>query len=326
MPRAQRGAAGRRGPLPWVSRGSSGIVCRIKENAVATERAARRRTAKSRPAARSRRSGKVARGKFRSQHCDVLLSLVSPVGGGSRFRVLEDPESDDCASATAPRPAAPRPAAPRPAAPRPAAPRPAAPRPAAPHPAAPRPAAPRPAAPRPDAPRPAAPRPDVPRPDAPRPDAPRPDAPRPRNPALQQVSATAPRPAAPRPAAPHPDAPRPRKTTLQQVSATDVNRVSSSRKQDDDTSVTWSGARGRTETRRIVHTRCATRSAARRPSAIRSDMRGRAMTRSAAAVVVTGGGRPTEPYQLLKGPLNIEDAEDLLSNPDMVRVITSQIV
>ena len=195
------------------------FVCRIKENAVATERAASRRTAKSRPAARSRRSGKVARGKFRSQHCDVLLSLVSPVGGGSRFRVLEDPESDDCASATAPRPAAPRPAAPRPAAPRPAAPRPA----------------------------------------APRPDAPRPDAPR---------------PAAPRPAAPHPDAPRPRKTALQQVSATDVNRVSSSRKQDDDTSVTWRGARGRTETRRTVHTRCATRSAARRPSAIRSDVQG----------------------------------------------------
>ena len=71
-----------------------------------------------------------------------------------------------------------------------------------------------------------------------------------------------------------------------------------------------------------MHTRCATRSAARRPSAIRSDVRGRAMTRSAAGVGVTGGGRPTEPYQLLKGPLNIEDAEDLLSNPDMARVIT----
>ena len=71
-----------------------------------------------------------------------------------------------------------------------------------------------------------------------------------------------------------------------------------------------------------MHTRCATRSAARRPSAIRSDVRGRAMTRSAAGVGVPGGGRPTEPYQLLKGPLNIEDAEDLLSNPDMARVIT----
>ena len=226
MPRAQRGAAGRRGPLPWASRGSCGIVGRIQKNAVASGRAASRRTVKRGPAARSRRSGhgKVAQGKFRPQHCDVLLSLVSPVGGGSRFRVLEDPESDDCASAPAPRPAAPRPAAParsgrsghgklaqgkfRPQ-----------------H-------------------RdvllslvsPAAPRPDAPRPDAPRPAAPRPDAPRP----------AAPRPAAPHPAAPRPDAPRPRKTTLQQVNATDVNRVSSSRKQDDDTSVTWSGARGRT--------------------------------------------------------------------------------
>ena len=32
--KAQRGAAGRRGPLPWVSRGSCGIVFRIQEDAV----------------------------------------------------------------------------------------------------------------------------------------------------------------------------------------------------------------------------------------------------------------------------------------------------
>ena len=60
--------------------------------------------------------------------------------------------------------------------------------------------------------------------------------------------------------------------------------MSVSTKQEDDTSVTWSGARGRTELRRTVRRLCATRSAARRPSAIRSDVRGRAMTRSAARI------------------------------------------
>ena len=45
--------------------------------------------------------GKVAQGKFQPQNCDALLSLVSPLGGGSRFRVLEDLESDDCASGAA---------------------------------------------------------------------------------------------------------------------------------------------------------------------------------------------------------------------------------
>ena len=107
--KAQRGAAGRRGPLPWVSRGSCGIVFRIQEDAVGSGRAASRRTVKSGPAARRGRSGhsKVAQGKFRPQHCqlncDALLSLVSPLGGGSRFRVLEDLESDDCASGAAAR-------------------------------------------------------------------------------------------------------------------------------------------------------------------------------------------------------------------------------
>ena len=37
MRNAQRGAAGRRGPLPWVSRGSCGIVFRIQEDAVLGE-------------------------------------------------------------------------------------------------------------------------------------------------------------------------------------------------------------------------------------------------------------------------------------------------
>ena len=56
--RAQRGAAGRRGPLLWVSRGSSGLVCRRKDDAVASGRSAvSQRTVKTGPAARSRRSG-----------------------------------------------------------------------------------------------------------------------------------------------------------------------------------------------------------------------------------------------------------------------------
>ena len=36
--------------------------------------------------------------------CDELLSLVGSVGGGSRFRVLEDIESGGCASGAAGRP------------------------------------------------------------------------------------------------------------------------------------------------------------------------------------------------------------------------------
>ena len=80
------------------------------------------------------------------------------------------------------------------------------------------------------------------------------------------------------------DAGRQQKRALRQVSATTDKRVSCCRRQDDDTSVTWRGARGRTETRRTVGRRCATRSGARRPSAIRSDVRGRAMTRSAARI------------------------------------------
>ena len=97
-------------PLSWVNRGSCGIICRIQENAVASGRAASQGTVKRGPAARSGQSGhsKVAQGKFRPQqcqlNCDVLLSLVSPVDGGSRFTVLEDPELDDCASGAAPRP------------------------------------------------------------------------------------------------------------------------------------------------------------------------------------------------------------------------------
>ena len=51
--RAQRGAAGRRGPLPWVS-----LVCRRKDDAVASGRSAvSQRTVKTGPAARRRRSG-----------------------------------------------------------------------------------------------------------------------------------------------------------------------------------------------------------------------------------------------------------------------------
>ena len=61
-----------------------------------------------------------------------------------------------------------------------------------------------------------------------------------------------------------------------------------------------------------MHRRCATRSAARRPSVMRSDVRERAMSRSAAGVGMTGGGTPTEPYRLLKGRLDIEDAKVLL--------------
>ena len=103
--KAQRGAAGRRGPLPWVSRGSCGIVFRIQEDAVGSGRGASRCTVKSGPAARSGQSGhgKVAQGKFQPRNCDALLSLVSPLGGGSRFKVLEDLESDDCASGAAAR-------------------------------------------------------------------------------------------------------------------------------------------------------------------------------------------------------------------------------
>ena len=103
MRKAQRGAAGRRGPLPWVSRGSCGLVFRIQEDAVGSGRGASRRTVKSGLAARSGQSGhgKVAQGKFQPQNCDALLSLLSPLGGGSRFRVLEDLESDDCASGAA---------------------------------------------------------------------------------------------------------------------------------------------------------------------------------------------------------------------------------
>ena len=46
--------------------------------------------------------GKFSHGKLQPQRCqptcDVLLSLVSPVGGGTRFRVLEDLELDDSGS------------------------------------------------------------------------------------------------------------------------------------------------------------------------------------------------------------------------------------
>ncbi len=77
-----------------------------------------------------------------------------------------EPETDDSAESSAPKPAAPKPAAPRPAAaPRPSAPKPAAPRPATPRPAA----APKPAPPKSGAPRPAAPKPAPPRSGAPRP-------------------------------------------------------------------------------------------------------------------------------------------------------------
>ena len=75
--RPQRGAAGRRGQLPWVSRGSSGIVCRRKD-------------VKTGPATRRRRSGygKLSTGKFWPQQCQLNCH-------GSRFRVLQDLESDD---------------------------------------------------------------------------------------------------------------------------------------------------------------------------------------------------------------------------------------
>ena len=77
-----------------------------------------------------------------------------------------EPETDDSAELSAPKPAAPKPAAPRPAAaPRPSAPKPAAPRPATPRPAA----APKPAPPKSGAPRPVAPKPAPPRSGAPRP-------------------------------------------------------------------------------------------------------------------------------------------------------------
>ncbi len=77
-----------------------------------------------------------------------------------------EPETDDSAESSAPKPAAPKPAAPRPAAaPRASAPKPAAPRPATPRPAA----APKPAPPKSGAPRPVAPKPAPPRSGAPRP-------------------------------------------------------------------------------------------------------------------------------------------------------------
>ena len=50
------------------------------------------------------------------------------------------------------------------------------------------------------------------------------------------------------------------------------------------------------------------------PSVIRSDVRGRAMTRSAARTAMTGG-TPTDPYhyKLIKDRLDIGEAENLLS-------------
>lgn len=83
-----------------------------------------------------------------------------------RLAAPAEPETDDSAESSAPKPAAPKPAAPRPAAaPRPSAPKPAAPRPATPRPAA----APKPAPPKSGAPRPVAPKPAPPRSGAPRP-------------------------------------------------------------------------------------------------------------------------------------------------------------
>ena len=61
---------------------------------------------------------------------------------------------------------------------------------------------------------------------------------------------------------------RPRKRALRQVSAATDKHVSCCRRQDDDASVTWSGERG--------------------PSAIRSDVQGRAMTRSIGISLVSG--------------------------------------
>ena len=83
--------AGRRGPLPWVSRGSSGIVYRRLDDAVASGRSAVSQcTVKTGPAARRRRSGygKLSTGKFWLQQCQLNCH-------GSRFRVLQDLESDD---------------------------------------------------------------------------------------------------------------------------------------------------------------------------------------------------------------------------------------
>ena len=83
-----------------------------------------------------------------------------------RLAAPAEPETDDSAESSAPKPAAPKPAAPRPAAaPRASAPKPAAPRPATPRPAA----APKPAPPKSGAPRPVAPKPAPPRSGAPRP-------------------------------------------------------------------------------------------------------------------------------------------------------------
>ena len=61
---------------------------------------------------------------------------------------------------------------------------------------------------------------------------------------------------------------RPRKTALRQESASSNERESCCRRQDDDASVSWSGVRG--------------------PSAIRSDVQGRAMTRSIGISLVSG--------------------------------------
>ena len=89
--RAQRGTAGRRGPLLWVSRGRYGLVCRRKDDAVASGRSAvSQRTVKTGPASRRRRSGygKLSTSMFWPQQCQ-------PNCHESRFRVLQDLESDD---------------------------------------------------------------------------------------------------------------------------------------------------------------------------------------------------------------------------------------
>ena len=78
------GAVGRRGPLPWASRGSSGLVCRRKDDAVASGRSAVTQcTVNTGPAARRRRSGygRLSTGKFWPQQCQLNCH-------GSRFRVM----------------------------------------------------------------------------------------------------------------------------------------------------------------------------------------------------------------------------------------------
>ena len=75
----------------WVSRGSSGLVCRRKDDAVTSGRSAvSQHTVKTGPAARLRRSGygKLSTGKLCLQQCQLNCH-------GSRFRVLQDLESDD---------------------------------------------------------------------------------------------------------------------------------------------------------------------------------------------------------------------------------------